>query len=105
MTVIVCVNEDEARFVVTVSVFVCDDRVIGFGDAVHCDALGIVGSAIDPLADIDRLIPVPLHRPLMLKVFVPSALCVTVVEPVKTVSVVNEYKPSPLFVVHPVQEK
>ena len=105
VTVIVCVNDDEARFVVTVSVFVCDDSVIGFGDAVHCDALGIVGNAIEPLAEIDRLIPVPLHRPLMLNVFVPSALCVTVVEPVRTVSVVKEYNPVPCDVVHPVQEK
>ena len=101
VTVIVCVNDDDARFVLTVSVFVCDDSVIGFGDAVHCDALGIVGNAIDPLAEILKPRPEPLHKPLMLNVFVPSALCVTVVEPVRTVSVVNEYKPSPLFVVQP----
>lgn len=105
VTVIVCVNELLALFVVTVSVFVCDDSVIGFGDAVHCDALGIVGNAIEPLADMLKPIPEPLHKPLMLNVFVPSALCVTVVEPVRTVSVVKEYKPVPCEVVHPVQEK
>ena len=105
VTVILCVNELEARFVETVSVFDEFESVSVVGDAVHVDALGIVGSVILPLALMFKPSPVPLHIPLMESVPVPSALCVTVVDPVRTVSVVKLYVEDPLDVVHPVHEK
>ena len=39
-----CVNDDDLRFVATVRTFVVADSVIGFGDTLGSDALGIVSN-------------------------------------------------------------
>lgn len=97
-----CVKLDDALFVVIVCVL---PIVKGSDENVGVDARGIVGNAIEPLAEILKPRPDPTQEPLMLSVPVPVLLWETVTDPVNTVSVVKLYNPVPLLVVHPVQEK
>ena len=70
-----CVNDDDLRFVATVSGFVAEDSVMGFGDTLGADALGIVGSVNDadtqPVSNpMPPMRVLPEHEPLP----VPSSL-------------------------------